>query len=263
MTTQEQPHYTSEATPEQQRLPFFIQVASKFEMREVAELRAASYGKHMPELGAKLAEPEAADFEIGCEVLVARSKLDGTLLGTLRTHSNLVKPIPLQRSMDLPAHFSGTRLVETTRLCVKGSPSASVVRSALFKALFQYCLAQKVDWMLAAGRRPVDRIYDSLLFADVNKPGEFYPMAHANGVPHRVMCFSPQDAQAMWSAAQHPLYGFVFVTQHPDIDLSRAARLDFAWPGTESLPEFDDSTLDTPDMLSAPQRPLQDARMAA
>jgi hypothetical protein len=224
-------------------LPFRVEIACRQNLMEVANLRAATYGKHLPALAAKLVQPESADFERGCEVFVAKSKMDGSLLGTLRTHANVLNALPLQASLKLPPRFRGTRMVETTRLCVKGSPNASVVRSALFKALHQYCLMQKVDWMIAAGRRPVDRIYDSLLFSDVDKQGEFYPMAHAGGLPHRVMCLSPVSAHTAWRECKHPLHKFVVETLHPDIDLSQAHNLNFAWdcPDTGStvihLPE--------------------------
>ncbi len=213
----------------EESLPFRVEVASRKHLQEVAHLRAVTYGKHMPALAASLSEPEPADFARGCEVFVAKSKFDGSLLGTLRTHSNVYNPLPLQASLELPERFHGTRMVETTRLCVKGSPGASTVRSALFKALHMYCLEQKVDWMLAAGRRPVDRIYDGLLFTDVNAPGMYYPMAHACGVPHRIMSFSPGNAEQLWRTSQHPLYRFVFETSHHDIDISMAQDLNFDW----------------------------------
>lgn len=215
-------------------LPFVVRMASQADLDEVAALRSASYGKHIPELGASLRLPEAHDYALGCEVIVARSKLDDGLLGALRTHANVFKPLPLQASMHLPQRFHGARMVETTRLCVHGSPYASLVRSALFKALFQYCVAQKVDWMLAAGRRPVDRMYDALLFSDVAEMGQFLPMAHAGGVPHRVMCLSPVEAQVTWKTCQHPLYSFVMETQHPDIDLSMAVPLNWTWACPDS-----------------------------
>ena len=210
-------------------LPFRVEIASDAHMDGVLQLRAASYGKHLPELGAKLRESEAADFDTGSEVFVATSKFDGSVLGTLRTHANILKPLPLQQSLQLPNRFHGSRMVETTRLCVKGSSHSSVVRSALFKALHRYCLDQNVDWMMAAGRRPVDRIYDSLHFQDVGEARGFYPMAHASGVPHRVMCLDPQAAQSIWLHSQHNLYRFVFEVQHPDIDLSGAKSIRFNW----------------------------------
>jgi hypothetical protein len=203
-------------------LPFRVAIATDEQMQGVVQLRAESYGKHLPEFGRKLRQPEPADSEVGCEVFVATSKLDGSVIGTLRTHANIVKALPLQGSLQLPTRFDNTRLVETTRLCIKGNLNSSLVRSALFKALHRYCLAQEMDWMLAAGRRPVDRIYDSLYFQDVGEPGARYPMAHAGGIPHRVMYFSPGKAQSLWHTNRHPLYRFVFETHHPDIDLSDA-----------------------------------------
>jgi hypothetical protein len=222
------------AVQTEESLPFRVEIASRQHLQEVANLRASTYGKHLPDLAALLGQPEPADFARGCEVFVAKSKFDGSLLGTLRTHSNVFNPLPIQASLELPERFHGTRMVETTRLCVKGSPGASTVRSALFKALHQYCLEQNVDWMLAAARRPVDRIHDSLLFVDVNEAGVYYPMAHAGGVPHRVLSFSPDAAEQLWRENSHPLHRFMFETKHPDIDLSMAQDLNFDWqcPGS-------------------------------
>lgn len=225
-----------------EHLPFRVEIASMAQMDGVIQLRAASYGKHLPDLGAKLREAEAADFEPGCEVFVATSKFDGSVLGTLRTHANSVQPIPLQYSLKLPQRFQGSRMVEATRLCVKGNPHSSLVRSALFKALHTYCLEQEVDWMLATGRRPVDRIYDSLYFSDVGEAGVFYPMTFTGGVPHRVMYLAPQAVQPLWHAAQHSLHDFFFATQHPDIDLSRAKPAPAAWQCPE--PEAPQSAQD-------------------
>ncbi len=187
-----------------ERLPFRVKIATADELTAVARLRAAAYGKHLPALATRLLQPEAADFELGNEVFVAVSKLDGSMLGTIRTHSNLFKPLPLEASMDLPAHFQGRRLIEATRLSVLGNLQASLVRNALFKTFFHYCLSQKADWMLAAGRRPVDRLYDTMLWRDVDGVGKLYPMAHAAGVPHRVMCHGACRGRADLACGRSP-----------------------------------------------------------
>jgi hypothetical protein len=215
-----------QANNTRERLPFRVKIATADELMAVARLRAAAYGKHLPELATHLLQPEAADFELGNEVFVAVSKLDGSMLGTIRTHSNLFKPLPLEASMDLPEHFRGRRLIEATRLSVLGNLQASLVRNALFKTFFQYCLSQKADWMLAAGRRPVDRLYDTMLWRDVDGVGNLYPMAHAAGVPHRVMCMAPAEAEPIWRAADHPLFHFAFRTVHPDLDFAAVRPLD-------------------------------------
>lgn len=209
-----------------ERLPFRVRIATANELTAVARLRAMAYGKHLPALARHLLEPEAADFEPGNEVFVAVSKLDGSMLGTIRTHSNLFRQLPLEASVDLPGYMHGLRLVEATRLSVLGNLQASLVRNALFKVFFRYCLSQNVDWMLAAGRRPVDRLYDAMLWRDLDGVGGLYPMAHAAGVPHRVMCMAPGDAEPIWRAAGHPLFEFAFQTEHPDLDFTGVRLLD-------------------------------------
>jgi hypothetical protein len=208
-----------------ERLPFRVEIAAERDLHEVARLRSLAYGRHLPGLGAALQKPEPADYEPGCQVFIARSKLDGAILGTLRTHANIHKPLPMEASIELPAHLAGSLTVETTRLSILGGDGASLVRNTLFKALYAYCLEQEVDWMLAAGRRPVDRIYEGLLFEDVMEPGAYYPMAHAAGVPHRVMALAPAIAESLWAVEKHPLYAFMVETDHPDIDLSAARAL--------------------------------------
>ena len=225
------PGSASEVDAPVERLPFRVEIVSSDDLLDVARLRAAAYGKHLPGLAAKLLQPEAADFEIGNEVFVARSRLDGSLLGSFRTHANILKPLPLEASMKLPQRYQGTLMIEATRLCVLGSPETSLVRNALFKAYFNYCLMQKADWMLAAGRRPVDRLYDAMLWTDVEEPGKLYPMAHAANVPHRVMSLEPLAAEPVWKAAQHPLYRFAFQTIHPDIDFTGMINLEQAISG--------------------------------
>lgn len=206
-------------------LPFRIYRADESELDEVALLRAATYGKHLPALGERLREPEFADYDPSCEVLIARAKLDGTILGTLRTHVNTSVPIPIESSIHLDDKYAKSSMVETTRLCVQGNTIGSTVRSMLFKALFQYCVEQNITWMMAAGRRPVDRMYDSLLFSDVGTPSTFYPLAHAGNVPHRIMCLSTFDAYDRWTRSNHPLTDFICHTRHPDIDLSEVRNL--------------------------------------
>ena len=209
----------------EERLPFTVSVASTAQMRQICELRSEAYGRHLPGMAAALSLPEAADDKLGCEVLVASSKLDGSVLGTLRTHSNLLDPIPLESAVDLERAFKGDRLVEATRLCIAQGTSASLVRSALFKALFLYAEQQNIDWLVACGRRPLDVMYDRLLFTDILEHGAFYPLSYAADLPHRIMRFNVGAAQALWAEHSHPLYGFVFDTHYPDIDLSATANL--------------------------------------
>ena len=206
-------------------LPFRVEIASKLELDQIAKTRIAAYGKHLPEFAKTLNKPEMADYEPGCEVFVARAKLDGSVLGTFRLHSNAFKPLPLQASVQLPSAYSGKRMIEAVRLCVVGGVNSSVVRGALFKALYQYCLTQGVEWMVIVGRRPMDRFYESLSFEDVLEPHAFYPMAHGCGIPHRVMSLPTAAIEPRCLERHHPITNFLLHTQHPDIDLALAQDL--------------------------------------
>lgn len=203
-----------------QLLPFRIHLADKPTVEKAATLRAQAYGHHLPELGARLALPEPSDYERGCVVIAATSRMDGEVLGSMRVHTNAYAPLPLEASIKLPDSLSGSRLAEATRLSVRRAREASVVRDALFKAFFMFTLDQGIDAMVVTGRSPVDRIYDGLLFRDLYEPGAFYAMAHVANLPHRVMRFEPTAAQSLWREREHPLYSFVFETCHPDIDVS-------------------------------------------
>jgi len=63
----------------------------------------------------------------------------------------------------------------------------------MFKAFTVFTLEQGIDWMVVAGRAPVNKIYDRLLFEDVYETNKYFPMAHAGGLPHRVMSLCHRD----------------------------------------------------------------------
>ena len=205
--------------------PFRVELARAEDLAQIASMRTLAYGRHLPEFAKRLQLPEDADSEPGCEVFVARSKLDGSVIGTFRMHTNAFKPLPLQASIDLPEAYNGCRMIEAVRLCVLGGLNSSVVRSAMFKALYLYCLRENVRWMVIVGRRPMDRFYESLSFTDVLEPNAFYPMAHGCGIPHRVMSLPTAAIEPRCVERRHPFLNFIFHTRHPDIDLSRARDL--------------------------------------
>jgi hypothetical protein len=79
--------------------------------------------------------------------------------------------------------------------------------------------------MVVAGRAPFDQQYAALMFEDVFPDGGYRPMQHAGGLPHRVLMLDVPRARARWTAAAHPLLGFMVELDHPDIvDDVRPAR---------------------------------------
>jgi hypothetical protein len=98
--------------------------------------------------------------------------------------------------------------------------------------------------MVIAGRAPIDRQYERLLFDDIYPDAGYIPLRHAGNLPHRVMSFEVGSAEERWAAAGHPLYDFIFRTVHPDImlDASCEASRSLPMPGMRSaLGNFADS----------------------
>lgn len=212
------------AEPLRECLPFTVAVArSEEDLRDAARIRQLAYARHLPSFAQTLGEPEPADREPGNWVLLARAKLDGSPLGSLRIQTNLRRALELEASMQLPPQLAQAHLAEATRLCLAQGEAGRLVKAALFKAFYLVCLSQGVEHMVITGRTPIDRQYQRLLFEDVWSPQQTYPMAHVHQLPHRVMHLHVPSAQARWQAAQHPLLRFMCSIEHPDLKLPSAS----------------------------------------
>lgn len=204
----------------EERLPFWVRVVkNEADLRKAVHIRHAAYARHVPDLAHKLQEPEATDYEDGVVVLLAESKLDGSPLGTARIQSNRFRSLSVEQSVDLPAWMDGMHLAEVTRLGIVGGTMGRLVKTVLIKAAFQYCERQGIEQAIAAGRAPIDRHYEQLLFEDLFPAKGFIPLAHAGNLPHRVMAFDIGSGPARWQQAQHPALNFFCHTRHPDIDM--------------------------------------------
>ena len=203
-----------------ERLPFTISIVrNASELEQAVAVRHGAYARHVPGFAETLQVAESQDFEDGAIVLLASSKVDGSPLGTMRIQTNCAKPLELEASLALPQRLATRRLAEAARLGVTKEKVGRLVKSMLFKAYFQYCQLNDIEWMVITARAPVDRQYDRLLFDDVYPGMGYIPVHHVDNIPHRVMQFEIATAQARWAEASHPMYEFIFNTIHPDIDL--------------------------------------------
>ncbi|MET0962210.1 MAG: hypothetical protein ABWY05_05245 [Noviherbaspirillum sp.] len=208
----------------EQALPFTVRVVrDEADLMKAVQIRQAAYGRHLPEFAQTLRLPEALDMRPGVVVLLAESKLDGMPLGSMRIQTNCCSPLALEQSLTLPADLTARPLAEATRLGVTGHRVGRMVKTLLFKAFFQYCQQQGIEWMVIAGRSPIDRQYERLLFSDVYLGMGAIALRHAGNIPHRVMSFEVGSAERRWREAGHPLYDLVFRTAHADIDLGHAS----------------------------------------
>jgi len=205
------PHHRFFAVPSdgvaglsQERLPFTVRlVRSEHDLAKAVAVRHAAYARHLPEFAEQLRQPELSDFSDDGVVLLAESRLDGSPLGTMRIQTNRHDPLPLEQSLALPDWLKGDAvLAEAVRLGVTEGSQGHLVKTVLFKAFFQFCEAQGIDWMVIAGRAPLDRQYRRLMFKDV----------------------FPSGLGAFATRPQHSTSGDVFQGQHgPDASGGRAA----------------------------------------
>jgi predicted GNAT family N-acyltransferase len=219
-------------------LPFTVELAANATMlNDAVRVRQSAYSRHLPEVAKSMDTAETWDFNDGAVVFVARTKLDNEPLGSMRIHTNETAPLPLEQSFALPQEFSGQLLAEATRLAVMRDSAGSLAKFALFKAYLYYCFAKKVDSMVITARSPLDRMYERLCFTDVGEKGAYIPMAHVGGIPHRVMHLAVDKVEPKW-AEGHPLFNFMFKTEHPDIKagVSAASLTDSAIDSCEISP---------------------------
>ncbi len=206
-----------------ERLPFTVRVVrSEADLYKAVHVRHSAYARHVPTFAESLRSPESYDTMDGTVVLLAESKLDGTPLGTMRIQTNAFAPLPLEHSLTLPPAMRHSPLAEATRLGVGEPTQGRAVKTVLFKAFFLYCQQQGIDWMVITARTPIDRQYERLLFKDVDPALGYVPLAHVGNLPHRIMCLEVSGAEQHWAELQHPLFQFVFRTDHVDIDLGQA-----------------------------------------
>jgi hypothetical protein len=201
-------------------LPFTIRLVSdESTLQKAVKVRHSAYARHVPDLAATMVEPEAYDAEPGTVVLLAESRFDGQPLGTMRIATNQFKPLTLESSVTLPEPYRGASLATAARLGVELGRAGAPVKTALFKAFYAYCVAQGIDWMVIAARRPLDRQYSALLFHDIFPEQGFIPLSHAQNIPHRVLALDVAAVKGQWARAGHPLYDYIYRTIHPDIQV--------------------------------------------
>lgn len=203
-----------------ERLPFSVRIVrSDADLQRAVAIRQAAFARHVPELGEKLRAPEADDRAGGSVILLAESRLDGSPIGTMRIQTNRYKKLVIEESVELPSHLRGSSMAQATRLGNDGSRMGPLVKTALFKAFYLYCMEAGFEWMVISARPPLDRAYSALMFEDLY-PGKLIPMRHSNNMAHRVLAFNVPSAERRWAKVGHKLYDFMIKTHHPDLDLS-------------------------------------------
>ena len=204
----------------EKQLPFRVRIVrNEDQLNKAIYIRAEAYERHWPNLYLQLQSPEEQDRNPNSLIFLAELKSDSSPVGTMRVDTNLVSPLPITTSVDLPKYIAERPIAYVTRLGVKQGSIGTLVKMALFKSLHRYCLAKQIATMLVGIRPPGDRDYVRLGFTDVFSEDELVPIFSSGGVPVRLMSFDVVSAERRWNETSHPLYTFMCNDYHPDIEV--------------------------------------------
>jgi len=215
-----------------EELPIRVRVVrTENQLQKAIKVRADAYGRHTPAFADSLRSVEDDDKSSGSLVFLCESKVTGDAVGTLRIHTNFEAPTYLERNLPLPKFLRSTGIAYVTRLAVANGTNGTFVKLAMFKALHRYCFATQISWILAVAREPVDRDLTRLGFKDILGPGEKLRRPQDFGeVDVRPLYFSVLQAEHNWRMAKHPLYGFMALKTHPDIEVFTSVSGAWATP---------------------------------
>ncbi len=199
-------------------LPFTIRlVRTNDQLARAVNVRTTAYAKRLPSLARTLGSAESEDGDRDSIILLAESKETRAPVGTLRIHSNIHGQTEFERELLLPQKYQGQSIAHVSRLGVVGGRLGVQVKLALFKALYRYCLATQIEWIMVTGIPPRDRDYINLQFEDVFPNGGMVTLPSSMGIPARLLAFNVRTAEQRWRETDHPLYDFMCNQIHEDI----------------------------------------------
>lgn len=203
------------------RLPFEIRVATTpCDIAELVSVRSETYARHKAPGAEFLRAAESQDGAPDAILLVARAKIDGGVVGSVRIQTRLTRPLMVESAMTLPSDITSCAPVELMRGSVRGGTAGRMVSGALAKASFLMAIELGFTHIIVTCREPVDSMYRAYRFDDL-LGGQMINLPYSPGAPHRVLCLPVAVASDRWSRENLPLHAFMMGTVHPDI------RLDF------------------------------------
>ena len=140
-------------------LTFIVRPANSDEdIAALCDLRAAAYARHdyLPGVADRLLEIDETDLR--STLLVAESKADGAIVGTIRVNSSLRGTTPIPPQMP-NVEFEGDSFTYVDRFAAQQGPLADIVALALIKAQWFCAYHEGVDWILAAALPALARRY--------------------------------------------------------------------------------------------------------
>jgi hypothetical protein len=217
-------------------LPFTVRlVRTETHLRKAVAVRAKAFLRHAPKLGAQLSAPEDADRKSGNVVFLAESKITGDPVGSIRVETNARYQTELERAVSLPPSLRLGTLAQVSRLGVAPTSDGSLIKYSLFKAIYLFSVANQIDHLIVAARRPVDKEFSRLGFREVFEQATMLKFPRQGEKLLKLFYFDVASAERSWLEREHPLYSFMVKTYHPDIAIFSSVG------GMWSTPRFSSS----------------------
>lgn len=219
-------------------LPFTVRlVRTEAHLLKAIQIRAQAFMKHAPKFAAQLLEPEPADRAPGNVVLLAESKSTGAPEGSVRLETNFSFRTEFESIIELPDFLKGKTIAQASRLGVRPGAGGPLVRMALVKAAYRYCLATQIDYVLIAARTPVDRTFVSLGFKEVFPEPTVLSFPSQGNKFLRLFAVDIVAGERRWRRLKHPLYKFMVEDYHPDIEIFNSVRGMWSKPRSRAMRE--------------------------
>ncbi len=207
---------------EARSLPFTILVAiSEQDLIDLVSLRSQTYSRHNAPGAGRLKFFEEQDRGADAVLLLARSKLDGTAVGSVRVQTRVSRPLMVESAMQLPDEVARANPVELMRGSIRNGTAGRMVSASLAKASFLLCRQFDFSHVIVTCREPVNLMYRAYQFDELLS-GEMIDLPYSPGAKHKVLCLPMKDAPERWRSRNRPLFDFMLNTRHPDIQVDQA-----------------------------------------
>jgi len=200
-------------------LPFVVRLASsERDLFDVVSLRSRTYSRHKAPAAHLVQAPEDQDLRGDGLILVARSKVDGIAVGSVRVQTRIRRPLSVESAMRLPNDVVARNPIELMRGSIINGVAGRMVSASLAKTTFLLCQQFSFSHVIVTCREPVDLMYRAYRFDELLN-GKLIDLPYSPGAQHKVLCLPIDEAAERWRLENRPLYDFMVDTKHPDIQL--------------------------------------------
>lgn len=180
------------------------------QLEAAVRIRAQAYGRHAPEMLDILREAEPNDLASEAVVFLARDRVSGETLGSMRVMTNLQEPLPFELEIELPEAFRGRTISVVQRLAVAAGAAGIETKKRLFKAYYLYSIARQVEWLILYTLPPRDRLFARLGFTQVF-PGEGIVKGRFSDFrPVRFLALKTWEVEPLWKRTVPEWHRFFF-----------------------------------------------------